>query len=80
MAKVHDYGAFVRIPDSRQQGLVHRSQVSSTRVDDVTEVLQRGERIWCKVISINVRKLKTIGSYFLRWMPAIHHNFTFSFC
>ncbi|CAH0386983.1 unnamed protein product [Bemisia tabaci] len=53
VAKVHDYGAFVRIPDSRQQGLVHRSQVSSTRVDDVTEVLQRGERIWCKVISIN---------------------------
>lgn len=28
-------------------------QVSSSRVDDVAEVLQRGERVWCKIISIN---------------------------
>lgn len=27
-------------------------QVSSARVDDVVDVLQRGERVWCKVINI----------------------------
>lgn len=27
-------------------------QVSSARVDDVAEILQKGERVWCKIISI----------------------------
>lgn len=31
---------------------LYELQVSSTHVDDVGEVLQRGERIWCKIISI----------------------------
>ncbi|OXU25661.1 hypothetical protein TSAR_014141 [Trichomalopsis sarcophagae] len=52
ISSVQNYGAFVKIPGCPQQGLVHRSQVSSAHVDDVGEVLQRGERIWCKVISI----------------------------
>ncbi|XP_046751072.1 nucleolar protein of 40 kDa-like [Diprion similis] len=53
VAAVQNYGAFVRIPGCTQQGLVHKSQVSSSHVDDVGEVLQRGERVWCKIISIN---------------------------
>ncbi|KAG8320534.1 Nucleolar protein of 40 kDa [Homalodisca vitripennis] len=53
VASVQNYGAFVHIPGNRNQGLVHRSQISSTNVDDATEVLQRGERVWCKVISIS---------------------------
>ncbi|XP_066998818.2 zinc finger CCHC domain-containing protein 17 isoform X2 [Anabrus simplex] len=52
VASVHNYGAFVKIPGGREQGLVHRTQVSKAVVEDVTEVLQRGERVWCKVISI----------------------------
>uniref|UniRef100_A0A1B6DCT3 CCHC-type domain-containing protein n=2 Tax=Clastoptera arizonana TaxID=38151 RepID=A0A1B6DCT3_9HEMI len=52
VASVQNYGAFIKIPGNRNQGLVHRSQVSKVAVDDVTEVLQRGERVWCKVIKI----------------------------
>ncbi|XP_072749390.1 zinc finger CCHC domain-containing protein 17 [Anoplolepis gracilipes] len=52
IASVQNYGAFVRIPGSSQQGLIHRSQVSSAHVDNVADVLQKGERVWCKVISV----------------------------
>ncbi|XP_031833834.1 zinc finger CCHC domain-containing protein 17 [Nomia melanderi] len=52
IASVQNYGAFIRIPGCALQGLIHKSQVSSTRVDNVTEVLQRGERVWCKIISV----------------------------
>lgn len=53
VAAVQNYGAFVRIPGCSQQGLIHRSQVSSSHIDDVAEILQRGERVWCKVISVS---------------------------
>lgn len=52
IASVQNYGAFIRIPGCTQQGLIHKSQVSTSRVDDVAEILQRGERVWCKVISM----------------------------
>jgi len=52
IASVQNYGAFVRIPGTSQQGLIHRSQVSTAHVDDVAEILQKGERVWCKVISV----------------------------
>ncbi|KAK9310019.1 hypothetical protein QLX08_000498 [Tetragonisca angustula] len=52
VASVQNYGAFIRIPGCSAQGLIHKSQVSSAHVDNVIEVLQKGERIWCKVISI----------------------------
>ncbi|KAG8036906.1 hypothetical protein G9C98_004228 [Cotesia typhae] len=52
VAAVQNYGAFVEIPGCKQQGLIHKSQVSSTWVDDVSEILKRGESVWCKIISI----------------------------
>ncbi|KAL1131276.1 hypothetical protein AAG570_010894, partial [Ranatra chinensis] len=52
VASSHNYGAFVKIPGGNLQGLVHRTQVSSTSVDDVTQVLQKGDRVWCKVFKI----------------------------
>ncbi|XP_011159394.1 nucleolar protein of 40 kDa [Solenopsis invicta] len=52
VASVQNYGAFVRIPGTPQQGLIHRTQVSTAHVDNVAEVLQKGERVWCKVISV----------------------------
>lgn len=52
IVSVQNYGAFIRIPGCSQQGLIHRTQVSSAHVDDVAEVLQRGERVWCKVITM----------------------------
>ncbi|XP_032664669.1 nucleolar protein of 40 kDa-like [Odontomachus brunneus] len=52
VTSVQNYGAFIRIPGCSQHGLIHRSQVSSTHVDTVAEILQKGERVWCKVISM----------------------------
>ncbi|TGZ45604.1 zinc finger CCHC domain-containing protein 17 [Temnothorax longispinosus] len=52
VASIQNYGAFVRIPGTSQQGLIHRTQVSTAHVDNVAEVLQKGERVWCKVISV----------------------------
>ncbi|XP_071563292.1 zinc finger CCHC domain-containing protein 17 [Temnothorax nylanderi] len=52
VASIQNYGAFVRIPGTSQQGLIHRTQVSTAHVDNVAEVLQKGERVWCKVISM----------------------------
>ncbi|XP_076165599.1 zinc finger CCHC domain-containing protein 17 [Ptiloglossa arizonensis] len=52
IASVQNYGAFIRIPGCSAQGLIHKSQVSSAHVDNVAEILQRGERVWCKVISV----------------------------
>lgn len=53
---VHNYGAFVTIPGHRANGLIHRSQISRSAVDDANDVLQRGERVWCKVIGITDEK------------------------
>lgn len=50
VASVQNYGAFIRIPGNKQQGLVHRSQLSRVPVDDATEVLAKGDKIWAKVI------------------------------
>ena len=51
VASVQSYGAFVKIPGCSQQGLVHRSQISKVNVPDVSEVLAKGDRVWCKVVS-----------------------------
>lgn len=56
VASVQAYGAFIRIPGSSHQGLVHRSQISKVNVPDVSEVLAKGDRVWCKVITIAVSK------------------------
>ncbi|XP_014205838.1 nucleolar protein of 40 kDa [Copidosoma floridanum] len=53
VSSVQNYGAFIKIPGCPQQGLVHKTQVSASHVDDVADVLQKGDKIWCKTISIN---------------------------
>jgi len=53
VSAVQNYGAFIKIPGCPQQGLVHKTQLSSSHVDDVADILQRGDKVWCKVISIN---------------------------
>lgn len=51
VASVQNYGAFVRIPGCSNQGLVHRSQISKVNVPDVSEVLAKGDRVWCKIVN-----------------------------
>ncbi|XP_025424997.1 nucleolar protein of 40 kDa-like [Sipha flava] len=57
VASVQNYGAFIRIPGNKQQGLVHRTQLSRVSVDDATEVLSKGDKIWAKVIGTDDGKI-----------------------
>ncbi|XP_071946315.1 zinc finger CCHC domain-containing protein 17-like [Antedon mediterranea] len=52
VASVQEYGAFVKIPNHQKNGLVHRSQISYSKVDDAKDVLDVGDKIFCKVISL----------------------------
>ncbi|XP_054148434.1 zinc finger CCHC domain-containing protein 17 isoform X3 [Melozone crissalis] len=60
VAAVTDYGAFIKIPGCRKQGLVHRSHMSSCPVDKPAEMLDVGDKVWVKLIGREVRddKLK----------------------
>ncbi|XP_038301435.1 nucleolar protein of 40 kDa-like isoform X9 [Canis lupus familiaris] len=50
VAMVTDYGAFIKIPGSRKQGLVHRTHMSSCRVDKSSEIVDVGDKVWVKLI------------------------------
>ncbi|KAM8977413.1 zinc finger CCHC domain-containing protein 17 [Pelodytes ibericus] len=55
IATVTDYGAFIKIPGCRKQGLVHRTHLSSSRVERPSEVVDVGERVWVKVIGREIK-------------------------
>ncbi|KAK2490830.1 hypothetical protein MC885_007880 [Smutsia gigantea] len=50
VAMVTDYGAFIKIPGCRKQGLVHRTHMSSCRVDKPSELVDVGDKVWVKLI------------------------------
>ncbi|XP_027720392.1 nucleolar protein of 40 kDa isoform X2 [Vombatus ursinus] len=47
---VTEYGAFIKIPGCRKQGLVHRTHMSSCRVDKPSEIVDVGDKVWVKLI------------------------------
>lgn len=51
VASVQAYGAFIRFPGRKKNGLVHKSQISNVPVDKPEEVLEVGEEVHVKVIS-----------------------------
>ena len=67
--RVEAFGAFVQFDDSRPQGqhchepchvlntagLVHISQLSTARAEAVTDVVEVGDHVFVKVISLGVR-------------------------
>ncbi|KAM3933452.1 zinc finger CCHC domain-containing protein 17 [Leptodactylus fuscus] len=55
VANVTDYGAFIKIPGSRKQGLVHRTHMSSGHVERPSEVVDVGEKVWVKVIGREIK-------------------------
>ncbi|XP_048727089.1 zinc finger CCHC domain-containing protein 17-like [Ostrea edulis] len=57
VSSVQQYGVFIKIPGFKKQGLVHKSQMSKVRVDDPSEMLATGEKVYCKVISIENNKV-----------------------
>ncbi|NWV09541.1 NO40 protein, partial [Ptilonorhynchus violaceus] len=60
VATVTDYGAFIKIPGCRKQGLVHRTHMSSCHVDKPSEIVDVGDKVWVKLIGKEMKddKLK----------------------
>jgi len=52
VAKIMDFGAFVTILPGRD-GLVHISQISNERVENVSDVLKEGDMVTVKVLEID---------------------------
>ncbi|KAI5621532.1 nucleolar protein of 40 kDa [Silurus asotus] len=50
VVSVTEYGAFVKIPGYRKHGLVHKNDMSASRVDNPGEIVDLGEQVWIKVI------------------------------
>jgi DNA-directed RNA polymerase subunit E'/Rpb7 len=57
VASIKDYGVFVEMEGRRRHGLVHISQVSGSRIEaeDLPTIVEVGEAVWVKVISLAVR-------------------------
>jgi polyribonucleotide nucleotidyltransferase len=54
VSKIVDFGAFVTILPGKD-GLVHISQISTERVEKVTDYLKEGQEIFVKVLKIDDR-------------------------
>lgn len=60
VAAVTEYGAFIKIPGCRKQGLVHRTHMSACQVDKPSEMVDVGDKVWVKLIGREMKddKLK----------------------
>jgi len=54
VARIVDFGAFVTILPGKD-GLVHISQISSDRVEDISQYLQEGQEVIVKVMDLDAR-------------------------
>ena len=52
VVRLMDFGAFVNILPGRD-GLVHISQISNSRVNQVSDVLKEGDRVKVKVLEVD---------------------------
>lgn len=53
VVKIMEFGAFIQMVDVIQQGLVHKAQLSTHRVEEVADVVQMDDPVWVKVVSID---------------------------
>nr|AAH56336.1 Zinc finger, CCHC domain containing 17 [Danio rerio] len=63
VVSVTAYGAFVKIPGYRKQGLVHKSEMSACRVENPAEIVDVGEQVWIKVIGKEMKDDKVKLSF-----------------
>ncbi|XP_028847181.1 zinc finger CCHC domain-containing protein 17 isoform X2 [Denticeps clupeoides] len=66
VASVTTYGAFVKIPGYRKQGLVHKSEMSACRVENPAEMVDVGEQVWVKVIGREIQDEKVKLSFSMK--------------
>jgi predicted RNA-binding protein with RPS1 domain len=50
--RIEDYGAFVQLERYHVRGMVHISQLASTRLDKVTDAVSLQDTVWVKVLGV----------------------------
>ncbi|KAJ3609439.1 hypothetical protein NHX12_023960 [Muraenolepis orangiensis] len=66
VVSVQTYGAFVRLPGYKKEGLVHVSEMSASRVENAAEVVDMGEKVWIKVIGREIQGEKVKLSFSMK--------------
>ncbi|XP_038581071.1 nucleolar protein of 40 kDa [Micropterus salmoides] len=66
VVSLQTYGAFVRLPGYKKEGLVHVSEMSATRVENASEIVDVGEQVWIKVIGREIRDDKVKLSFSMK--------------
>ncbi|KAM8841652.1 zinc finger CCHC domain-containing protein 17 [Spinachia spinachia] len=66
VVSVQTYGAFVRLPRYKKEGLVHVSEMSASRVENASEIVDMGEKVWIKVIGREMRDDKVKLSFSMK--------------
>ncbi|XP_029369446.1 zinc finger CCHC domain-containing protein 17 [Echeneis naucrates] len=66
VVSVQTYGAFVRLPGYKKEGLVHVSEMSASRVENASEIVDVGEQVWIKVIGREIRNEKVKLSFSMK--------------
>ncbi|CAL9691413.1 unnamed protein product [Knipowitschia caucasica] len=66
VVSVQTYGAFVRLPGYKNQGLVHVSEMSASRVENASEIVDVGEQVWIKVIGREMQGEKVKLSFSMK--------------
>ncbi|XP_038144778.1 nucleolar protein of 40 kDa [Cyprinodon tularosa] len=66
VVSVQSYGAFIRLPGYRKQGLVHVSEMSASRVENPSEIVDVGEQVWIKVIGREIQGDKVKLSFSMK--------------
>uniref|UniRef100_A0A8C6PMB1 Zinc finger CCHC domain-containing protein 17 n=1 Tax=Nothobranchius furzeri TaxID=105023 RepID=A0A8C6PMB1_NOTFU len=66
VVSVQTYGAFVRLPGYRKEGLVHVSEMSASRVESASEIVDVGEQVWIKVIGREIQGEKVKLSFSMK--------------
>lgn len=63
--RIESYGAFVKILDDGQEngseGLIHISNLSRQRIDNVEEVVMLGDKIKCRIVDVNEKGQIDLG-------------------
>ncbi|XP_028279790.1 zinc finger CCHC domain-containing protein 17 [Parambassis ranga] len=66
VVSVQTYGAFVRLPGYKKEGLVHVSEMSASRVESASEIVDVGEQVWIKVIGREIQGDKVKLSFSMK--------------
>lgn len=66
VVSVQTYGAFVRLPGYKKEGLVHVSEMSASRIENASDIVDMGEQVWIKVIGREIQGDKVKLSFSMK--------------